>query len=423
MLGLNKRKFEALHRLLWRLASKPADTKLLVAFQRKLIRQIIQLEARINKSKRARSDANSALKVGGRSRVESDRLRRRVGQIDSRIDALTHLLFVWRCFGDGIAFLYLDKFALKQTFFETTSLRPKQSAGWISGKAGLANELGELEKASSLGLPALLTDLTNTIRHGDLCILTGPDPLLLESKTSDRLNARGKRQRAALEKLSTFYSTDVGKSLRGYEEVRRVQLHSEEVAYISELNFCIDLAEQANIGIVRPEAGLHYFAVYGGSPETMNTALEAVIRDATQVVYLNEYKSNGVWAPFYPFVLSIRRSKHLFDFVRGRMGLIVLFDNEEFDRRLAERGIVRDVDTKPPNDWGDEYVMLKNLKTGAQAGVSKQFLLRIVLEFTSPDWMADYFAQLLNRSEVSSVEEAASAPRTRSHTPAPRAPS
>jgi len=124
-----------------------------------------------------------------------------------------------------------------------------------------------------------------------------------------------------LEKLGAFYATDTGKELRGYEEIGRVQVHSEEVAYVDELNAAIELAQHANIACVSPEAGLHYVAVYGGTPEEMGTFVAARMKDFTQAIYLNEFKSRRDWAPYSPFVLSIRKSEHLFDFIREGLGL------------------------------------------------------------------------------------------------------
>lgn len=408
MRGINRRKFEALHRLLCRIDAKPANARLLAPFQLRLIEEITQVETQLNKCKRARSHLTSALKLGGNPRAISEKLRRRILIVDAKIESLSHLLFVWRCFGDAVAFIHLDKFALKQTFFETASVRPKQSAGWLSGKAGMAVELAKMREASRQKLPVLLTDLTNTIRHGDLCVLVGPDPLLLESKSSDRLNSRGKRQRASLEKLGAFYSADVATDLRGYSEIRRVHAHAIESTYVDELNSCIDLADQFDLAAIQPELGLHYVAVYRGHPQDMADAIESLVQDTTQIIYLNEFKSRGDWSPYFPFLLSIRRCKHAFDFVRGRLGLVVLFDNNQFDQRLAARGISRVPTEKTPADWGDDYVVLRKAATGAQAGVSRQFLLRIALEFTSPSWMAEYFDHLLQRQDAASAGETAS---------------
>ena len=49
-------------------------------------------------------------------------------------------MFIWRCFRDGIAFSYLDKFAPKHAFLNTHDLEPKQRAGAMSGKEGLKTE-------------------------------------------------------------------------------------------------------------------------------------------------------------------------------------------------------------------------------------------------------------------------------------------
>ena len=49
------------------------------------------------------------------------------------------------CLGDCLAFLYIDRFALKQTFFDVDTVNPKQSGGFISGKVGHAAEMSLLE--------------------------------------------------------------------------------------------------------------------------------------------------------------------------------------------------------------------------------------------------------------------------------------
>jgi hypothetical protein len=45
------------------------------------------------------------------------------------------------CLGDCLVFLYIDRFALKQTFFNVDNENPKQSGGFLSGKAGLGSGL------------------------------------------------------------------------------------------------------------------------------------------------------------------------------------------------------------------------------------------------------------------------------------------
>ena len=50
------------------------------------------------------------------------------------------MLFIWRCFGDGIAFLYIDKYALKHMLYDSTDYSVKQQAGALSGKVGFRLE-------------------------------------------------------------------------------------------------------------------------------------------------------------------------------------------------------------------------------------------------------------------------------------------
>lgn len=88
------------------------------------------------------------------------------------------------CLGDCLAFLYMDRFALKQTYFDVNSMNPKQSGGFISDKSGHETEVTWLEKAISYGVPAVLCDITNVLRYGDICLLGDKDPLPIEIKSS-----------------------------------------------------------------------------------------------------------------------------------------------------------------------------------------------------------------------------------------------
>ena len=44
---------------------------------------------------------------------------------EDEITVLQFLLFLWRCFGDGIAFIYLDKYGLKQTLYNVHNYEAK----------------------------------------------------------------------------------------------------------------------------------------------------------------------------------------------------------------------------------------------------------------------------------------------------------
>jgi len=44
-----------------------------------------------------------------------------------------------------------------------------------------------LDLAMKHNVPALLADLTNSVRHGDICLMGGSDPYLLEVKALNKL--------------------------------------------------------------------------------------------------------------------------------------------------------------------------------------------------------------------------------------------
>jgi len=99
------------------------------------------------------------------------------------------------CLGDSLAFLYIDRFALKQMFFNVDNDNPKQGGGFLSGQTGLAGEVSLLIEAIARGVPAVLCDLTTVLRFGDVCLLGASDPVPIEVKSSKTKDARAKRQK------------------------------------------------------------------------------------------------------------------------------------------------------------------------------------------------------------------------------------
>src|SRR6266851_2846868 len=212
MLGYRKHSYTLAHSLLQTLRINLQDLATLKELQKLLLREVIRAEKKIRELKtELRSMKGAACSAAS---VRSVYLK-------NRIEGFRQCTYIWRCFGDAIAFLYMDKFALKQCFYSTENTNPKQNAGFILGKEGLANELALLDSALEHNVPAVLVDLTNTIRHGDICLMGESDPYLIEVKASKNLNRRGKKQKRSLEKLHTFFETDKCEGLRGFPEARR----------------------------------------------------------------------------------------------------------------------------------------------------------------------------------------------------------
>src|ERR1700722_13262401 len=217
---------------------------------------------------------------------------------------IQYLIYLLRCFGDGIAFLYLDKWTLKHMMYETGSYRVKSPPGSLSGKAGLKRETQIVRRLRSENLPAILCDITNVLRHGDICILVGPDPVLIEVKSGSNSNKRIARQIQSLKELSSFYETDEAQDFRGLPHVKRSAFKSLEVTHVAAINRCIEDSEGKDMAAACPETGLAYACVRNANG--VDRALPA--DPSCQAFYiLNEPKTKRSWQPYYPFTLSIRR--------------------------------------------------------------------------------------------------------------------
>ena len=98
MLGYRKRSFVHAHRLLRTLDANLEDLETLRDLQELLLREIMRAEEKIRQLKR------ELRKTTGDETAPN---AKRLGYLNRRIEGFRNCAFVWRCFGDAIAFLYL----------------------------------------------------------------------------------------------------------------------------------------------------------------------------------------------------------------------------------------------------------------------------------------------------------------------------
>src|ERR1700733_46919 len=373
MLGYRKRAFAHAHELLCTLRANLEDLDALRELQKLLLREVMRAEEKIRQLK------SELRKITG---AEDTATVKRLGYLNKRIEGFRQCAYVWRCFGDAIAFLYLDRFSLKQCFYSTETPNPKQDAGFILGKDGLANELALLESALEHSVPAILIDLTNTIRHGDVCLLGGPDPCLIEVKLSKKMNSRGKKQKRNLEKLRTFYETDKCTGLRGFPELQRRSHKMPEQTHIDVINDCIRESMNGGPAIRQPEQGLHYLVVTEEGPNLEEVLKTLGLKNAVWPFFLNQHKADRTWAPYYPFTLSISDSDHLWNFIRGNLFIFVFVVLDLLCKIALDEGCSATVDS----DNG-EYPLRIETPDGGTIGISSHILARIGMEFVSPQWI------------------------------------
>ena len=370
MLGYRKHAFRRAHSLLRAIELDRDDFASVKTLQLLLIDEIKRAERRVRELK---AETRQLGKVGtGRKRKS---LERRTGDAQS-------LIFLWKCFGDGIAFLYLDKYALKHTYLHATNRNPKQTAGFLLDKSGFDAEWRLLESALAHKVPAVLADLTNTIRHGDLCLLGASDPYLIEVKSSNTKSSRVNRQKQDLKILQEFFETDHSDRLRGMTSIYREESVLPEVGYGADLNAAIEQCLVKDVGIVRPEAGLIYIALRTEAAK-VDEAFDMVDLEAPWMFSLNGAKIDRDWAPYFPFTLTIREFDHLWAFVRGDIYLMVLVGPRQMEAIGSRNGNSATFD---PEDHF--YPLSVNLPdNGGAMRIASQALARIGMECVSPDWL------------------------------------
>jgi hypothetical protein len=372
MFGYRKHSFSSAHALLQTLRANLEDLATLKELQKLLLREVIRAEGKIRELK-------AELKtMKGPDRAAA----RRSSYLENRIEGFRQCAYIWRCFGDAIAFLYMDKFALKHCFYSTENTNAKQDAGFILGKEGLANELALLDSALKHNVPAVLVDLTNTIRHGDICLMGESDPYLIEVKASKKLNSRSKKQKRSLEKLRTFYETDKVEGLRGFPELRRQAYEMPERTHVDQINECIAESLKNGYAVRQPERGLHYVVMTQKEPGPERVMASLEIK-APWIFFLNQAKSNRTWAPYMPFILTIKEKDHLWAFIQGNLFILVLVEPDTLCQIALDKGYEAKFDRDD-----DLYPLRVEVPGGdGMAGISEHILARIGMDFVSPEWV------------------------------------
>jgi hypothetical protein len=385
VIGRRKKSFCELYDLLRSIEADPGDLARVQRMNLLLLKEVLGAEKHILRHKASLKALKAELKTARASRETANAIRRKINRSESYLRGYYSQRYIWKCFGDGLAYAYLDKYAAKHAFFAIDSYEAKPSAGLLSGKIGMERELSLLRLAIERGVPAVLCDVTNVLRYGDVCLLGGADPYPIEVKSNPKLNQRGKRQAAALKRLAEFLTSDRAENFRAPGRTKRIAIPIPERNHQDVMNSCIAVAESAGHCIVHPEPGLTYIASYEQLHEHQLDVLAA--GNQPVIFILNEDKRAGEWLIYEPFTRSIRGRQHLLDFVTGRLVIIVVFDLAVLCAAMQRPGWDVSIHHSVP-----AAIQFYHRKTGAIIGLSRQFLGRVGFEFVSPSWIAECFA-------------------------------
>lgn len=385
------RRKKAFYRLVGMLRDIEADLDniaLVREFNLSLLKEVLRDEAHVNRHKAASKELRQSLKHR-LSKAEAATVKAKIKRLEGYIEKYHDQIYIWKSIGDGLAFAYIDSMNIKHTFFDTESMSPKQTAGMISGKDGLKHELGWLLSALEHGVPAVLCDLTNVIRYGDICLLGASDPVPLEVKSQRRLNQRGLRQKAKLDKLQGFLENDFAEEFRGSPQVQRTAITIPYESNIDALNACTSNAVTDGQCVICPEPGVIYAAVTDGD---LLDALGSMPMEFPLMSHINMDKSEKTWAPYLSFINSIRDINQLYAFVTGELSIIVCLDVGVICEKINIPGW--NVAFVDDHDIG---LVITEQDGSGRLAVSRQMMGRMIYEFMSLKWFTSHEQDSMGR--------------------------
>jgi len=376
------------------------DLQPLLDFQHYLITQIVRDENRLTRKKYELTILKRRLRAKDLGKQQANVLKESIKRKKESIAGNKYLLYLWRCFGDGLVFKFISKWNIKRFLFDVNSSKVKQASGNIGGKDGLDQELLILTDAIRNNVPAILCDLTNVIRHGDLCLLGAADPYVIEVKSSKNRNKRVERQENAIRKIHKYLEEDIG-DIGGVENMHRVELHGEEHHHGEAFNQALDLSKDKPCVKLNPEKGLHYFV--------LNTAHEVDDREIFEalensVVYmLNEVKTAQRWDNYYPLVLSIKDPNNLYRFIAGEIFVLVSISGVALKEMASDIGYELEFSEHD----NEAFIFSKPLEGSDEPFigiVTEHFTGRLGLEFMTLDWFFKHQKKMLEHMETQVID-------------------
>lgn len=359
----------------------------IVDFQMLLIKKIKEAEKSIIFTKEAIKKLRLEKANDRPTKDRSKEITGLINRFDEKIERYKYIIYIWKMYGDSIAFHFCDKYAIKHFLYDE-NYNVKETSGFISGKEGIKAEIMLLKAAAQNNVPAVLCDLTNTLRHGDVCLLGHNDPYPIEVKTSNKLDKRGERQLKKIGEINGFFIKDEAENFRGMGPVMRREHIGKEQYHLRAINDCISKSYEQGTSHISPESGIHYLAITKFKQEVFDQIASKYIH----MLNLNEYKRAMSWHPYTPFHLSLN-PEHIYNFINGNLSIVVLLDLQVIKRRFKKNGL--HIIFLQDEHWYAQISATGNILDGGFR-VSTQSFLRIAFEFQSLAWAIKQHKHHLN---------------------------
>jgi hypothetical protein len=363
------------------LQADPVEKRLLALdILEELIRRISRAEAAIRKVRASNQALKSMLAQRGNTREVAWVLKQQRDTGIKQVERQKELISVLRTIGDAIAFIYADRYDLKQFAFH-------EKPGFITGKRGARLERGILRRAFALGATVVLNDLTHTLRHGDITVFLPDGSLRMIEAKSGRSGKRSRteRQVEAAQSILSYIATDerqVDDSV--WRRVAVAELPSHHFEAATRLAQTLPRA-----GWIREEVepGLHYLLIDSAqeSDDFASMFDLPTPRGRMLVMSVNECKKEHLG--YYPFPLCFRDPGVLCRFYDGEFVMFVIVDLDEVNKRI--RSVRLKIELTDDDYWPWRILALSDDSTWGErrSFVSFHAVGRIAAEFQSLDWV------------------------------------
>ncbi|MBC8333839.1 MAG: hypothetical protein ISR59_02875 [Anaerolineales bacterium] len=316
----------------------------------------------------------------------------------SQIKSYQDILIIFRWVGDALAFSLIDRWSLKPLGLK------KESPGFISGKKGAKRErkiFRAIQKRPDT--LALLNDLSNCMRHGDITVFhnaipsTAP-PLIFEIKSQKRGNKRELRQAEKIQKILNYLDRDYTDTLYGLDTpFTRLATTTKGVFFVDEVNAVLQSGRVQGKCYREIEKGLYYFSISNPTIEKVRGLIEKIAKHCVGefiVGQVNKYVYKDL--VYFPPTLSIVDPETLYLFCTGELILGVVLDTGVVQKKIESMGF----GVEFLHEKEEPYLFIEKPQPPhnppAKIGIGKHLFNRIFAEFMSMDWLITETIETLN---------------------------
>jgi hypothetical protein len=347
MLSRYKQALIALYYRVHELSSDPVAKRLLaLEIQEELLRRIGHAEYLIRQRREGNKGIKYKLSERSMDRQASRQLQLRYAKGEEKVARQKELISILRAIGDSVAFIFGDRWDLKQLVLH-------EAPGFISRKRGTRLERKVLRLAFKIGATAVMNDLTHTLRHGDITVFRPDGKFLLAELKSGRggKRSRTERQQEAGKRIINYLTTDMREAGGGLW-TRQSYLEAPTHHFDAITRLALTVPPRGSL-VEEVEPGLHYLVIdVAHRQDTFADAFQPLFgkkRTLFMLPPVNELKRRQF--AYYPFPLCFNDAEAFFRFYNGEVVLFVMVDMDHVNEVLAQQGLSVRVTGKEEYPW------------------------------------------------------------------------